>query len=135
MNKIKIIDHEFIAEKVKIDFALLLDKLMKSHNMTKAELAKSANKKPSYITRVMGGDCNLTIETMSEILAAMGEELEISARRILIDEYSLLLTHLTSHRASVENTHISIESPITSSEWVTFQNKSLGLRLSRSEIK
>lgn len=79
-KKIKQVDHEYVAEGQKVEFALLLAKLLSAKRMTRAQLAKATGKHISYIARVMGGDANLTIETMAHLLAALGKELIITSK-------------------------------------------------------
>ncbi|NUE66949.1 helix-turn-helix domain-containing protein [Snodgrassella sp. ESL0253] len=84
--QIKQIDHEYVAEEQKIDFALLLAELLSEKGITKAQLAEATGKQKSYITRIMGGNANLTIETMARLLAAVGEELKITSKRSFWDD-------------------------------------------------
>ncbi|WP_239424227.1 helix-turn-helix domain-containing protein [Snodgrassella communis] len=82
MIKIRQVDHEYVAEGQKVEFALLLARLLSAKGMTRAQLAKAAGKHIAYITRVMGGNANLTIETMAHLLAMVGEVLKITCHRL-----------------------------------------------------
>lgn len=46
--------------------------LQKQNEMTQSDLAKRLDKSPSYVSRVLGGGVNLTLETISEFEVALG---------------------------------------------------------------
>lgn len=51
-------------------------------NFTRADLARRLNRRPEQITRWFSGPGNLRLDTLSDLLLAMGHELEITVRPI-----------------------------------------------------
>jgi len=76
VNEVKESD-EYWIESAKLDFALELHELMKSKNVNKAGLAVKIKKSPAYISKVLKGDTNFTIETMVGLSRAIGCRLSI----------------------------------------------------------
>jgi hypothetical protein len=54
----------------------LFSKLVETSNLTKRELAFRLNKEPAQITRWLSGPSNWTLDTVSDLLLAMGAELD-----------------------------------------------------------
>lgn len=71
-------DDDYWAESVKIDFAVNLDRLMRRVGITKTALAKKINASQAYITKVLRGDSNLTIESMVKLARAAEGSLHVS---------------------------------------------------------
>lgn len=65
-------------EKNKNAFAILLNTLMMEQGITKAELSRRARKSAPHVTRLLRGDTNLTISSMTELLYAIDCELHIT---------------------------------------------------------
>jgi transcriptional regulator with XRE-family HTH domain len=65
------------VEKLKFEFALKLNKFKIKTSLTSAELARKLRKSPPYISRVLKGDENLTIESMVKLCRAVGANLKI----------------------------------------------------------
>lgn len=59
-------------------FAILLNTLMMEQNINKAELATRLEKSAPYITKVLRGDENLTISSMTTLLNAIDCDLYIN---------------------------------------------------------
>ena len=70
-------DDEYWAESTKIDFAVALEHLMRRIGINKTELSRKLKTSPAYITKVLRGDNNLTIESMTKLARAMGGRLRI----------------------------------------------------------
>jgi len=64
-------------EKVKLDFTVQLQELMEKKGINKAQLARSVGKSGPYITKIMKGECNFTIESMVELADAIDGKLEL----------------------------------------------------------
>lgn len=47
--------------------------------ISRAELARRLNRPPSFITRMLSGNHNLTVKTMARALAACGREIRFSS--------------------------------------------------------
>lgn len=60
-------DPEYVAEELKLDFANSMERLMKLCNINKRELAERIGSSQAYITKVLRGDANVTIETMAKL--------------------------------------------------------------------
>jgi hypothetical protein len=54
----------------------------KEHGFTRADLARRLGKRPEQVTRWLAGPGNLKIDTLSDLLLAMGHELVIEVRPI-----------------------------------------------------
>ena len=65
------------AEHAKIDFAIDLERLMDRQNLRKFDLAARMETSPAYISKVLRGDANLTIESMVRLVRAAGGTLHI----------------------------------------------------------
>ena len=62
-------------------YDLVMDRFseQESTGLTRAELARRIGKKPEQITRLLGAPGNWTIDTASDLLLGMGEELAFSS--------------------------------------------------------
>jgi len=71
------------VEKLKLDFALELDRRRRVLNMTGTEFAKELGVSRAYVSKVFRGDANLTIESMVKIARAAGARVNLS----MVDEH------------------------------------------------
>lgn len=69
--------HRYWASRLAIDFAVDLNRLMKRKGMKNADLAREIGTSNAYISRVMRGDANFTIETMVKLAMAVDGRVEI----------------------------------------------------------
>lgn len=67
-------------EAAKTDFALMLNNLLEEKGLSYTDLARLSKKSKSQISRIMGGDTNMTVETMVILTDAIGEDLLICVR-------------------------------------------------------
>ena len=51
---------------------------MSEHKVTRADLAQSMGVSPGRVSQILSGDENLTLRTISGVLAALGAELEVT---------------------------------------------------------
>lgn len=58
-------------------FVLEIDHRMRNQSMSRALLAKKLDSTPAYVTKVMRGDVNFTLETMTKLALAVGGRLHI----------------------------------------------------------
>lgn len=65
------------VEKLKIDFAMQLEKRRRSENLSYSDMAKKIKSSSAYITKVFRGDSNFTIESMVKLVRATGGKIEI----------------------------------------------------------
>lgn len=70
-------DPQYWAEHTKLDFAYSLDRMLNQRGMTRTAMATALNSSPAYITKVMRGDANLTIETMAKLALAIGGRVHV----------------------------------------------------------
>ncbi len=61
--------------KVIQDFTEDLYRLMEQRDISKTELARRIGSSPAYVTKVLRGDTNFTVETMVRLSRAVGGEL------------------------------------------------------------
>ena len=57
------------------DLLLRINKVLKAKGLSQKELAESLDKKPSEISKWLGGDHNFTLRTLAKLQAELGEEL------------------------------------------------------------
>ena len=69
------------GEVAKIDFATTIDKAIRDKNWSRKDFAAAVNASPAWVTKVLRGDVNLTIETMAKLAAAVGWNLQISVTK------------------------------------------------------
>ena len=58
-------------------FVLEIDRRMRDQSMSRALLAKKLSSTPAYVTKVMRGDVNFTLETMTKLALAVGGRLHV----------------------------------------------------------
>lgn len=66
------------VEKAKLDFALELNKFIKASRMSNKEVAERLGTSPAYITKILKGDANFTIESMVKAARAANAKVHIS---------------------------------------------------------
>lgn len=69
------------AEEVKLDFAVDLDKAIKTAGLTRQAFAVSVGISNARVTKVLRGDSNLTIETMDKLARAVDMDLHVHLAR------------------------------------------------------
>lgn len=68
---------DYLSEDLKIEFAVNIERMMSRININKSELANRIHSSPAYITKVLRGDANPTIETMVKLTNAVEGALHI----------------------------------------------------------
>ena len=58
---------EYQAEQLKTEFAIQVERMMHRHDITKSELARRMGTSAAYITKVLRGDANVTLDTMAKL--------------------------------------------------------------------
>lgn len=71
------------AESIKLEFAVAIAAAIKSRGLSREAIAAILHTSPAWVTKVLRGDVNLTIESMAKLCNAVGLELQINvvARR------------------------------------------------------
>ncbi|MDR2174922.1 MAG: helix-turn-helix transcriptional regulator [Synergistaceae bacterium] len=62
---------EYWAELAKLDFAVELNSKMEEQKLSRTELAKKVSVSKAYISKILGGYANFTIESMSKLAFAL----------------------------------------------------------------
>lgn len=65
------------VERAILDFTCDLEGLMKSKGISKSELARKIGSSPAYITKVLRGNANFTVESLVKLSRAVGGELHL----------------------------------------------------------
>lgn len=66
---------DYWVERVKIEFAEDMVKRMDKQGLSRADLARAMDSKPSYVTKILRGTTNFTLESMVKIARALGSRL------------------------------------------------------------
>ena len=91
----------FMAESNKIGFACEIERALAANGISQNKLADMIGVTPAYVSKVLKGDANLTIETMTKFSDAIGKVLHL---------------YLANKGAKVEwvETFTDVESPVSS---------------------
>ena len=73
-------DDFYWVEKIKLDFAIELDRCRRDLNMTASEFAKELGVSRAYMSKLFRGDVNLTIKSMVKLARAVGARISLSTR-------------------------------------------------------
>lgn len=65
------------ADSVKLDFAIAVERAIRQKGVSRSDLARLISSSPAWITKVMRGDANLTIDTMCLLADALEHEVHI----------------------------------------------------------
>ena len=71
-------DDFYWVEKIKLDFAIELDRCRRDLNMTASEFAKELGVSRAYMLKLFRGDVNLTIKSMVKLARAAGARISLS---------------------------------------------------------
>jgi transcriptional regulator with XRE-family HTH domain len=72
------------AETIKLEFAVAIDKAIRSKKVSRKAIAESLQTSPAWVTKVLRGDVNLTIESMAKLAQAVGCNLSIKIQPKLV---------------------------------------------------
>ncbi len=72
-------DDFYWVEKIKLDFAIELDRCRRDLNMTADEFAKELGVSRAYMSKLFRGDVNLTIKSMVKLARSVGARISLSA--------------------------------------------------------
>ncbi|MBI4660753.1 MAG: helix-turn-helix transcriptional regulator [Verrucomicrobia bacterium] len=70
----------YALEGVKLEFTEQIVALMEAAGVSKAMLAARLAVAPAYVTKVLGGTTNFTLESMAKIARALGAELRLQLK-------------------------------------------------------
>ena len=110
-------------EKAKIDFTIELQAVIEKKGVTRADLARQLGKSNAYVTQMLRGERNFTIDTMVELAEALDSNLAIHFSpkgEKTVDWYRVIQgapgQRRTSARASARIIHGLTEENIQSAE-------------------
>lgn len=84
------------------DFTEDLCKLMESRNISKTELARRIGSSPAYVTKVLRGNTNFTVESMVRLVRALDGQLCIR-----VEQIEVLAAWQESHAAESRGDYIT----------------------------
>ena len=94
---------EYWVEMAKLDFVVKLNGALRQNGMSRSDFARIIGRSPAYITKIMQGDANLTIESMVKLARAVGLHFQLelveppdSGTRVL--EPTRLIYHTAQER-------------------------------------
>ncbi len=67
----------YMAESNKINFAVEIEKAISANKISQTQLAEIIGVSPAYISKILRGDANLTIETMTKFAYSLGKCLHL----------------------------------------------------------
>lgn len=68
---------DYCLEEAKLEFVAGLTRLMRRRGITNTKLAEEIDSSSSYVTKILRGDTNFTIESMVKITHALGGKIHI----------------------------------------------------------
>lgn len=86
------------AEALKLDIAYKLDQALISQLTSRTELARKVGTSPAWITKVLRGDVNLTIETMVKLADALDFDLNLNFSKRTQKQHSATVFDLASFK-------------------------------------
>jgi transcriptional regulator with XRE-family HTH domain len=70
-------DPDYIVEGVLLAATERICELMDKHEISRAELARRLGKSRAYVTRMLNGQPNMTLKTLTQIAVALGEGIDL----------------------------------------------------------
>ncbi len=69
--------YHFLSSRISMDFAKDVERAMKVNGVNKSELAGLIGSSPAYVTKLLRGDANYTVETMAKVAVALDADVHI----------------------------------------------------------
>jgi len=70
-------DPDYIVEGVLLAATERICELMAKHDISRAQLARRLGKSRAYVTRMLNGQPNMTLKTLTQIAVALGEGIDL----------------------------------------------------------
>lgn len=70
--------YHYVSAKISLDFAKDVNALMVAQKLSKKELAEKIETSPAYVTKLLRGDANYTVETMAKVAMALDADVNVS---------------------------------------------------------
>lgn len=80
----------YLVEKAKLDLSLQIEALRKINNFSYKEIANRLKTSAAYVTKLLRGDSNVTIETMVKLSKALNGTLEIKLKSNLPSQLTIV---------------------------------------------
>ena len=93
--------HAYKAQGASLEFTEDLVRLMQEQNVTNSELAVRIGTSPAYVTKILRGGTNFTLDTMVKIASMLGAEFRCHLQRLGTQTVWTDYTVGQSHRQSV----------------------------------
>lgn len=97
---------DFWVESAKLSFVIELNRLLQNCEMTYADLARRIDRSSAYISKIMAGDTNFTIETLVKLSRAVDCRLDIKLHSENEKQDSLQFSFKTTTTIPAINPHI-----------------------------
>ena len=68
---------EYWASRITLEFANSLDNFLVQKNISRKQLAEKVHVTPAYVTKVLRGDANYTVETMVKLAMAVDARVDV----------------------------------------------------------
>lgn len=73
-------DPEFILEGIILELTVQICREMEKQNINRAELARRLGKSRAYVTRMLDGNTNFTLQSLVKIASALGSDIEVNIK-------------------------------------------------------
>ena len=93
-------------------FVLDINARMDAQNLSRAELAKKLKTSPAYVTKVMRGDVNFTLETMTRLALAVGGKLRIEVVDLEVEAPAISFQCQFERRGGVANAQVPVRNDV-----------------------
>ena len=119
------------VERAKNSFALTVERVMKQKEVKKKDLAERLGQSPANVSKVLRGDANLTIETMTKLALALDVEVSIQLMPRKVSSGSRLDSAASLHTALPDGKSMA---PAHSKTKFTLQDEAQEQRLARQDL-
>jgi transcriptional regulator with XRE-family HTH domain len=82
---------DFQRERLALEITELICQIMEAEGVSRAELATRLGKSRAYVTKLLGGNTNMTIKTLSDVFHALGRSLRVVDRPLSVWSPRLLV--------------------------------------------
>jgi transcriptional regulator with XRE-family HTH domain len=86
----------FQAVRLEMEITELLCELMDKQGVSRAELARRLGASPPYITKILRGQTNMTLKTISDCFFALGRSVRVVDRPLDVHSPRFLFLEITS---------------------------------------
>ena len=80
----------YLTASIILEFTEGLHDLMQQNNISRKDLAKRLGTSPAYITKVLRGDINFTIDSMVKLAKAVGGTVQVHIGRVQVQWFGIV---------------------------------------------